>query len=1471
MAYLLKRTADSVVYGTKIKNGSLVVGAYVVLYNSTTSALLGQTTTDQYGRWSFILNTISPTPGTYEVRFYGSGLTSSLPPAGDWEFVEVIDLSAVTASAITYRGIWNVSKQYYGTSTYHEAVKAPDGKYYYSIANSLGVSPPNATYWTYFSDQFSSVATDLLLAQDVAVGRTITLGTALDDGGAGGILKTAGVGTLYTGTGGFYVKGSGLSELRIGTVNGSSALISGILWDGPNGVFEIRSKNFVVDRFGNVILSGTITAASGIIGGWNIGPTYLYSNVGAGAGLAPKEYPFFGGALYASRATAPFRVDTSGNMWATAGYIGGNSTSDGWQITTGSLSTGDILIVDEYFQVSAALKRFGVGPFYAGMFTHYSGSGRDARSGVLGTTSENVPAIYVSANVEPPIIDFDTIAFYVDQYGGMKASHIDLLQTAYSTTLISNNLLNTVIKKDIIVGDIIPRSFNTLGSGTALGFDTLTGYWKPFTYTKAIRQKIDVFPDIYQSTLSGCLSTYGTVNLTTSFPIYATDAVMVFDRNDSTGYKGLSLRGQNRINSTGFLTGGNSLLNLYQLSNEDAATQTVEIFHSLSGITSEVQKTLFISSTGYGDNRTIYVMADSRVEKPNAIHAARGVSAEAYSNASGLAYGVQGYAYGNGGTSRAVGIVGYASGGGTGGTYAGLFDNAPVQFRSYEELWEIAAPGTPATGTGFLYPKANHLLYWKSQAGIEYDLTGATTGSGITSLNELTTSTQNFVPGTAGSTFNISSAASTHTFNIPNAALSASGLVTTSAQTFAGDKTLRNFLIFDTSNIAPPSGSTRSLGTRAVLYSQVGGGNADYAIGIDNGSFWLSLPLPDSGYSYQWYGGTTKVMTLDATGVLAILASGVSTNISNFIELNEIIAPISPGASKGRLYEKTDRRLYFKNATGTEYDLTSSGITALNGLTDPGQTLATGTAGSTFNIVSSAGTHTFNIPVAGTTASGLMTTSAQTFAGNKSFSDTIDVGGGTLSSAGFSFLHPTQNWIDFKTPGINPPTYTTRSTGTKIALYNALNSTQVDYALGIEINTLWYSVPQFAATYHHKWYAGTSGIMDLSGQGDLTVAKHINAGGLLQLRGADVNVAGTLSNVAYLNQANTFTATQNMSVAGTSTTPAVLLGGTTQRWIDFGAIGAAAPAYTTKSIGIKLNLFEGISSTQVDYAIGIEANTLWYSTRQATNAFFHKWYAGTSGIMDISGVGDLRVFHNLHAGGTGIFMGPVGVGEASPRFSLEVLGDIGQSMSRREMRVLVNAGATTISTLGLAAAPAINATLSNADSTDGPWLNHATTGSGGHTEVISAFTVIRRDWEVEYVTRVKTDATTIAGLRYWIGLFETDPSAVTRTGNFNTISFSYDSALDSTNFWRTCTSISAGTWTTNTTTAAIAANTSYQLRIICNTANADVRFYVDGVLVTTHTTNLPNAAVLMGYGNVVTALTAGVRNIKWSRILIRHN
>lgn len=75
--------------------------------------------------------------------------------------------------------------------------------------------------------------------------------------------------------------------------------------------------------------------------------------------------------------------------------------------------------------------------------------------------------------------------------------------------------------------------------------------------------------------------------------------------------------------------------------------------------------------------------------------------------------------------------------------------------------------------------------------------------------------------------------------------------------------------------IAPPSTVARSAGTRLVLYPSVGGGLADHAIGVDNGTFWSSVSANSNANYFKWYGGAANVMTLDGAGHLGV---GVAPN-----------------------------------------------------------------------------------------------------------------------------------------------------------------------------------------------------------------------------------------------------------------------------------------------------------------------------------------------------------------------------------------------------------------------------------------------------------------------------------------------------------------------------------------------------------------------------------------------------------------
>ena len=59
----------------------------------------------------------------------------------------------------------------------------------------------------------------------------------------------------------------------------------------------------------------------------------------------------------------------------------------------------------------------------------------------------------------------------------------------------------------------------------------------------------------------------------------------------------------------------------------------------------------------------------------------------------------------------------------------------------------------------------------------------------------------------------------------------------------------------------------------------------------------------------------------------------------NYFETKEISAPTTPSTGYGRVYEKTDNKLYFKNDAGTEYDLTATGSISTNVLSLSGNTM----------------------------------------------------------------------------------------------------------------------------------------------------------------------------------------------------------------------------------------------------------------------------------------------------------------------------------------------------------------------------------------------------------------------------------------------------------------------------------------------------------------------------------------------------
>jgi hypothetical protein len=146
---------------------------------------------------------------------------------------------------------------------------------------------------------------------------------------------------------------------------------------------------------------------------------------------------------------------------------------------------------------------------------------------------------------------------------------------------------------------------------------------------------------------------------------------------------------------------------------------------------------------------------------------------------------------------------------------------------------------------------------------------------------------------------------------------------------------------------------------------------------------------------------------------------------------------------------------------------------------------------STLETVTSRGNSTTNsISVTNTTASTSTNSGALTVAGGVGIGGSVTVGGGVgvsnnlhVSGGIISLDNATSNALSFAPTGVNAPTFTTKSAGTKVVLYPALGGSATDYAIGIDAGTLWNSLPQVDSGMYFKWYGGTTEVASLSGTG----------------------------------------------------------------------------------------------------------------------------------------------------------------------------------------------------------------------------------------------------------------------------------------------------------------------------------------------------------------------------------------------------
>lgn len=177
-----------------------------------------------------------------------------------------------------------------------------------------------------------------------------------------------------------------------------------------------------------------------------------------------------------------------------------------------------------------------------------------------------------------------------------------------------------------------------------------------------------------------------------------------------------------------------------------------------------------------------------------------------------------------------------------------------------------------------------------------YGVKWAAAASSVSSLTDVTLTSLStgqylryngtaWVNTTDGSTFTALNASNLGSGTVPSARVSGAygsitGVGTLTSLAVSGTVTLSgsqpqlsltnatsNTITFANATVAAPTFTSRSAGTRLVLWSNIGAAAAEYALGVENANMWFSVDTTSSGY--KWYSGTTNTMTLTGGGILS--------------------------------------------------------------------------------------------------------------------------------------------------------------------------------------------------------------------------------------------------------------------------------------------------------------------------------------------------------------------------------------------------------------------------------------------------------------------------------------------------------------------------------------------------------------------------------------------------------------------------
>jgi hypothetical protein len=334
--------------------------------------------------------------------------STGYPGYGPWNTYISSGSDGESGPGVVYRGPFASGTQYFNTTTRRDVVQGTDGQYYLcklTYTPSDNTTRPiggasYTTYWETFGATFSSVATDILFAQDVYSNRTINVGVS--GSGPAIVLNSD---APNTGSNPFI-------SIAQGTNQGYDNLGIFLGYDTGSAKLSLKSNtgNYLRWTGTELQVQGRINATDGFLGSgndvWRIENQLLYSSASVGQIKLNASRPAI--EIYDSGSNLTVDINSNLNL---------SPLTPTTLIATGSLS--GMPTPQEEFPNGAAVAQD------VGIFTNTFLSLND----IQYITSSNSASIYVPSNAAGLTVEF-TIAtegtqrgnVSTDIYGGVSSA-----------------------------------------------------------------------------------------------------------------------------------------------------------------------------------------------------------------------------------------------------------------------------------------------------------------------------------------------------------------------------------------------------------------------------------------------------------------------------------------------------------------------------------------------------------------------------------------------------------------------------------------------------------------------------------------------------------------------------------------------------------------------------------------------------------------------------------------------------------------------------------------------------------------------------------------------------------------------------------------------------------------------------------------------------------------------------------------